>query len=632
MSYIKYLLILIFNLFLIISAAQARWGSYEDAPIEYKFLNKKININKDGTYEKEVEFYVKILKESGREKFAQKVLTYHEDISHIDILEAKTIYNDTEYAVTKDMIEDKSLASSVQGFDQARQIAISFPKVELGSEIYLKYKYIEKKVTIDNFYGDIFRLNTDGYLHSMNTQITSKLPLQMKVNDPRKILNVIKETKEEVDFIDITLKNPVYEHLVNEPENGLLNLKHITWVSLSSLGKWEDLVNRLATRYYQVINQPLPEVFKFIKESAENKDNDEEKINIVTSALNEKIQYMGDWRTVEGRYFPRDLEKIASSQMGDCKDFTASTASILQALDYKVQPILVMRGVYNISNPDALPCLGNFNHVMLKVTNKNKKVYWIDPTNMVSMAGGIFPDIADKIALVLDNQEPGYTKIPTIAANNAKVIINKELSIHNNIIDEDGKIILQREVTLNLAGLGLNYSNAQLKDFIFRIISGTHLNDDEKKFLELPDLTSRIVKDLKITYALQQKNKIFKTNLGSAIHVGYNSFFKDITDTVPDQLSDIYIGIPETREKHTIIKDIEVKNCNKLNLEIKSPWVDVNRSCKYQNNSTEFIDIFLIKKSFITNEELKTKEYKNLKRNLENNFEGASIIINNEIN
>ncbi|MCC8417641.1 MAG: hypothetical protein LN588_03965 [Rickettsia endosymbiont of Bryobia graminum] len=453
----------------------------------------------------------------------------------------------------------------------------------------------------------------------------------MKVNDPRNILNVNKATKEEVDFIDITSKNPVYENLVNEPNNGILNLKHITWVSLSSLGKWEDLVNRLATGYYQVINQPLPEAFKFIKESAENKDNDEEKINIVTSALNEKIQYMGDWRTVEGRYFPRDLEKIASSQIGDCKDFTVSTASILQALDYKVQPILVMRGVYNISNPDALPFIGNFNHVMLKVTNKNKKVYWIDPTNMISMAGGILPDVADKIALVLDNQEPGYTKISAIEANNAKMIINRELSIQNNIVDEDGKITLQKEVALNLAGAGLHYSNAQLKDLTFRMISVTHLNEEEKKLLELPDLTSRIVKDLKITYAFQQKNQIFKTNLGSAIPLGSNVLFKDITDTVPDQLSDIFIGMPGTTEKHTIIKDIEVKNCNKLNLEIKSPWVYINRSCKYQNNSTEFIDIISTKKSFITNEELKTKEYKNLKNNLENNFEGASIIINNEI-
>ncbi|MGL9726069.1 MAG: hypothetical protein ACR5KV_05490 [Wolbachia sp.] len=82
---------------------------------------------------------------------------------------------------------------------------------------------------------------------------------------------------------------------------------------------------------------------------------------------------MGDWRTVSGKFFPRDLEKIANSQVGDYKDFSTSTAAILQEVDYKVQPILVTRGTISVSNPEALPNMGNFNHVMLKVTNKGGK-------------------------------------------------------------------------------------------------------------------------------------------------------------------------------------------------------------------------------------------------------------------
>ncbi|WP_342271873.1 hypothetical protein [Candidatus Tisiphia endosymbiont of Parasteatoda lunata] len=53
----------------------------------------------------------------------------------------------------------------------------------------------------------------------------------------------------------------------------------------------------------------------------------------------------------------------------------------------------------------------------------------------------------------------------------------------------------------------------------------------------------------------------------------------------------------------------------------------VNRSCKYQNKDTEFTDIISIRKSLITNKELKTPQYKNLKSNLENKFERAAIII-----
>ncbi|XVN42479.1 MAG: DUF3857 domain-containing protein [Candidatus Rickettsia vulgarisii] len=629
MSYLKYLLIITFNLFLISSSAQARWANYEDAAIEFKFTNTKVNVNKDGTFEEEKEIQAKILKESGRESFAQYYLSYNEYSAHIDILEAKIIYNGQEYIVTKDMIEDKPIASVGQGFDQMHQVTVSFPKVEIGAEIYLKYKYTEKKAVLDNFYGEIYSFRTDGYIQAGNINIKSKIPLQMKVNDPRDMLEVNKKTQDEIDIIDITLKRPFYEHLTNEPNNGILDDKQTTWVSLSSISEWKDLANKLAPGYYQVINQPLPKSFKLIKDSAANKDSDIEKINFVTSALNEKVQYMGDWRTVEGRYFPRDLSKIASSQIGDCKDFTASTASILQALDYKVQPILVMRGIYNISNPDALPFMANFNHVMLKVTNKDEKIYWVDPTNVVSMAQGVFPDIANKLALVLDSKEGRYTKIPAVQAENSRVLTHRELTIQNNIIDEEGQITLGGESALNLTGIGLYYSNTQLKDLIFREISGAHLSEEEKKSLKLPDLTSRIVKNLTLSYALQQKNKILKTNLGLGLLLDSNQRFRNVIDTAPDQqVSDIFIGVPEIREKHTIIKNIEVKNCNKLNFEIESPWISVNRSCKYQGDNTEFIDVVTIKRSFITNGELKTDQYKNLKSSLENNFDRATIIVN----
>ncbi len=522
-------------------------------------------------------------------------------------------------------MEDKPLASPSKGFDQLRQVTISFPKIEIGTEVYLRYKQVNKKVPVDNFYGLSFSYYGD-YLQAENTKINSELPLEIKVNDPRSVLEIAEEKKDDVHSISIALKRAVYENTTNEPHNGILNIKHNTWVSLSSLSEWEDLAKKLAPGYHSVINQPLPATFEAIAEFAANESTDEEKINAVTSLLNEKVQYMGDWRTVSGKYFPRDLEKIADSQVGDCKDFSASTAAILQKLGYKVQPILVMRGTTSTSNPEALPNMGNFNHVMLKVTNRDGKIYWIDPTNTVSMAQGIFPDIADRNALVLDSEEADYIKIPAVQGENSKVISHSELTIEDNVVNEYGQLTVQGEAALGLTGVGLYYSNEQLRDSVFRMISGVYLDEEEKKFLELPDLTLRNVEDLTIKYEFQQKNKIFKTNLGPALNLGDN-WLNDVVNTASDQVSDLFIGVPKTKESHMIIKDIKIKNCENLNFEINSPWLYVNRFCKYQNDGTEFSNLITIKKSFITNEELKTAEYKNLKSELENNFSRASIII-----
>ncbi|KLT22191.1 hypothetical protein wVul_1125 [Wolbachia endosymbiont of Armadillidium vulgare str. wVulC] len=626
MKFLKTLFNLALVVFFVTSAAEARWSKYEDASIEYKFSNVNINVNKDGTYETEVELQAKILKESGRDRFSLYSLIYNDDSADLTVLEAKTAYNGEEYIVTEDMIEDKPLASPSKGFDQLRQVTISFPKIEIGTEVYLRYKQVNKKVPIDNFYGRTFNY-WGNYLQADNTKINSELPLEIKVNDPREVLEIAEEKNDDIHSISIALKKAVYENTTNEPHNGILNIKHNTWVSLSSLSKWEDLAKKLAPGYHSVINQPLPATFKAIAESATSESTDEDKINAVTSLLNEKVQYMGDWRTVSGKFFPRDLEKIADSQVGDCKDFSASTAAILQKLGYKVQPILVMRGTTSISNFEAaLPNMGNFNHVMLKVTNKGGKIYWIDPTNTVSMAQGIFPDIADRNALVLDSEEADYIKIPAVQGENSKVISHSELTIEDNVVNEYGQLIVQGEAALGLTGVGLYYSDEQLRDSVFRMISGVYLDEEEKKFLELPDLTSRNVEDLIIKYEFQKKNKVFKTNLGPALNLGDN-WLNDVVNTASDQVSDLFIGVPKTKESHMIIKNIKIKNCESLNFEIDSPWLYVNRSCKYQNDGTEFSNVIAIKKSFITNEELKTAEYKNLKSELENNFSRASIII-----
>lgn len=625
MKFLKTLFNLTLLVFFVTPASEARWSKYEDASVEVKFSNVNINVNRDGTYETEVELQAKILKESGRDRFSLYSLIYNDDSADLTVLEAKTAYNGEEYLVTEDMMEDKPLASPSKGFDQLRQVTISFPKIEIGTEVYLRYKRVNKKVPVDNFYGLSFSYYGD-YLQADNTKINSELPLEIKVNDPREVLEIAEEKNDDIHSISIALKKAVYENTTNEPHNGILNIKHNTWVSLSSLSEWEDLAKKLAPGYHSVINQPLPATFEAIAEFADNESTDEEKINAVTSLLNEKVQYMGDWRTVSGKFFPRDLEKIADSQVGDCKDFSASTAAILQELGYKVQPILVMRGTTSTSNPEALPNMGNFNHVMLRVINRDGKIYWIDPTNTVSMAQGIFPDIADRNALVLDSEEADYIKIPAVQGENSKVISHSELTIEDNVVNEYGQLTVQGEAALGLTGVGLYDSDEQLRDSVFRMISGVYLDEEEKKFLELPDLTLRNVEDLTIKYEFQQKNKIFKTNLGPALNLGDN-WLNDVVNTASDQVSDLFIGVPKTKESHMIIKDIKIKNCENLNFEIDSPWLYVNRFCKYKNDGTEFSNLITIKKSFITNEELKTAEYKNLKSELENNFSRASIII-----
>ena len=424
----------------------------------------------------------------------------------------------------------------------------------------------------------------------------------------------------------VTLTKPIYKELANEPARSIIDHKHLTWITVSSLEKWENFAEKLSIDYDKIANQPLPPLFEAIVEEAKVKQNDEDIINIITSRLNEKIQYMGDWRSVKGKFIPRDLEQIATTQVGDCKDFTIATSAILRRLGFTADPALVLRGVGN--RPlDSLPSMENFNHVMLKVTTPNNKTYWIDPTNIVSMAGRIFPDIAGKMTLVLNISRPIHEKIPEIDPKSSETIIHNNIEVkNNNTAYVSGSVLYKNEEAINMAGAGLYLSKQQIEDIVFQNISGVNLEYSRRKKINLPDLNSRIVKDLKFSYEYEKENYLFKTNMGLALPLSA-TWMSTIIDVAPDQVSDLFIGPQYTLTKYTYIKNAKANKLEELSYEVKTPWLNVKRNCFAKNGGIEIQETISILQNFITREELISSRYKNLRSSLEGKIQGAALIL-----
>ena len=84
-------------------------------------------------------------------------------------------------------------------------------------------------------------------------------------------------------------------------------------------------------------------------------------------------------------------------------------------------------------------------------------------------------------------------------------------------VNYKGNIALKGEMANYVTGLDLYYSKQQMEDFSFRMISGIELEKDERKNLVLPQLSSRIVKDVKVEYEYERKNALFKTNVNVKI-------------------------------------------------------------------------------------------------------------------
>lgn len=626
-SLFKLIFIFLISFAFFYGSAYARWATYDDADLKTEFYNEHLIINKDGTTEAVIEIQEQILKESARSYATNYKFIYDGVSSDITLIEAKTINNGKESPVTEDRIEDKTLASIGHGFDEQRQILISYPNIGIGSKIYLKYKHTVKAPALAGVFSNLLYFGTGSYWQAAKISVKSELPLHIMVNDPDSSLNIIKNKEDNFQKLDITLRKPVYKAVTDEPCSGVLSNEHLVWISLSSLGSWEELAHKVNTDYNEVISQPLPKLFNDIAKTAGEVKGDKDKIDTITSLLNEKIQYMGDWRAIKGRFVPRDLNEIASTGVGDCKDFTAATAAILRSIGYKADPALVLRGQYEKSL-NILPGINNFNHVIAKVTASDGNVYWIDPTNITSMTGNIFADIAEKATLVLNIEKPIYEVIPAIDFKHSVIEENEILSVKNNysVVNYKGNIALKGEMANYVTGLDLYYSKQQMEDFAFRMISGVELEKDERKNLVLPMLSSRIVKDVKVEYEYERKDALFKTNISYALTMGSAPEVSSIINSPPDRVTDLFMGAPHINTKTTLIKNAKAKGINKLNYSIDSPWLKVTRTLVNKGRDVEITDENLVLRSFIAKEDLETPLFKNLKASLAKDLHKASIV------
>ncbi len=625
-------ILIIVTLVLIVNTTHARWITKADANIEIRFLSD-IYIKRNGTSTETVELKIKILNESGRENTATQILSYNRDTTKIEILDAKTINQGKVFYVPDQNIQDKSVATSINssGFDETGQILIGFPNVQVGSEIYLKYKTTVSKTNIPDYFESTALIGTGGYWQSSQIKYTSEIPLYFKVNDPDKIFKIIQNKTANnasgLYNIIINQQTPYSRDTVNEPENSRVNSKYYAWVAVSSLEHFEDLGRLEAPRYISKLSQPLPTTLTSILSKATKANGEVEQINTVTSALNEKIQYMGDWRTVEGRFVPRDLEKIAATEHGDCKDFALSTAAILKKLGYKTLFALVHRGMGFTPDTGSIPRQANFNHVILKVYGKSGKTYWIDPTNFVSMANGIFPDIADKTALILDPEKPYLEKIPDISPDNAQTDFIAEINTDSGSAAQYvDTLVLRGESALEITGLGLSNSAKTIKNEVMRLITESRIDEKDVSHFSIPDLKSREVNDVEIKVNYLRKNKLFLTNLGRAIQFR-SRWHMPFLDISSDQVSDLVLNYPVTLNRKFLIKNSIIRNIESVNFEIDTPWVFVKRLCTKEDNDTVVTDKVIIKKGIIENADLKSEKYKELKTTLETYVRDVALIL-----
>ncbi len=618
---------LVFNFFP--SIVEARWATIDDADVVVESYNRTIEVFKNGANNETIEVVAKAVKESGKDSLVSLPLTYNTRNSKLKILEAKTIRDGKEYPVDIKQIEDKPLASSPQGFDQNNQLLIAFPEMALNAKIYIKYQHKVTHPAIPGFYASNFIYGMGQYCESSKVRIVSELPFNMQVNDPEQYLEIKQAKVNNKNTLDITLKRPVFKQPIDE-QFAAADPTIYPWVTVSTLKNWPEFGNLLTKRYEAVLNQPLPDLFAKIVEEAAQKSGTIEKINTVTTRIAENITYMGDWRTVEGAYVPRNLALIVKTKLGDCKDLSASTVTILRKLGLKADVALVSRGTEYFRSPNNIPTMEDFNHAFVRVIDGDT-IYWIDPTNFTSFAQGIYPDIADRKALVLNAKQPELAQTAGLKPEGSERVIQAKVSFPSqdpDLAKAEGQISIKGVYALPLIGADLRSSKESTNRDIIQMVT------DESRTVDWNvqdyNLTSRIVNDLNFSFNFTEKHTKMKTTAGNAFVVYPQSPIYRLLAKTSDRVTDMQLDLPGVYKDEILISKTslvgELSNCS-----IDSPWVSGSRQITNTEDGIRVLDNLVVKKDKILNSELKSKEYAEFQNKIYHCFGSTALVYNNSM-
>lgn len=626
----------------------------EVAPIENRDILMSVDIKKE--YRNSVEIInqierYKILKRSAINDI--KSLTnfeYNPEYSSVKIID--TYVSNFNYQTKKDdinkdvKITQKDISSDQKKiFYNNRYISFLFPNLQIDSEIYLHFKekniFRQKEKDDNNFkfdikFRDMFFIRN---FASFKYEINSDKFLNLKYNDPH---NVLKITKKNVNKngaaknIIIELQRDFYDRRINEHNLSFIEAenKSVTWFLLYEEGSLSDFMS-MEIKWREGMNEELPPLFKEIMEAALKEKNEEDQIKYVVSNIMKNIQYISDVRDVKKQVIHKSLKSITETKYGDCKDYSISSAAILNQMGYDVSPAFIYSSSIPPFDPFFVPPM---NHAIIKIKSKKGKIYWVDTTAKPCFIQAPLNFDANRRVVVMTKKGPQIEKIRANTYKDENII--KE--IRYDYINDN---FIKTNVSFEMKGLAafyfhnMVYKTHSIQELI-EYMTNNNINNgniSDLKVIEMPDLFKSNVCMDNVKFSFGYNTKLielmpYKSNFGNGLMLYLP---KQLTDIIFfKQTLSFNIDYPKTTKIIHIYKNMKINNPESLNLDYKNKWISIKRVVSFneKKNESRIEETFQIRKNTVTYKEINTEEFKEFKEFIKNNERRIVFFIKNNQN
>ena len=601
--------------------AQARLAKVGDLPASYEYEHIDIEVDAKGHSKMIREILIRVHNDEGREKQSLQTVSFNGRAEKLKILAARTITGAKSQPVDlKKYLEIKDIGDFGRAFDRIKQAAITYPNVQIGSKVYLKYELTRHEPAIDGFFS-IGALFGGDWIESLRLNVRSKLPLHFWKNDPNGFFAIEASPHE----VRVKSLKPL-DRVTTQEENSYIRPERSTYLVITSLKDWKQFASEKIPTHEKLLTSPLPPALEKIRAEAAKETGAADRLRRLVALVSQEFRYFGDWRRRNGGYTPRTLQEIDDTRYGDCKDMSLAVAAIARALGMKAHMAWIWRGQYPVFEAAyALPVDGFFNHAIARVEAEGR-VYWIDATNPVSFVHDVFADIADRPAFIVDASSPRLEKTPAVLSSSGEIKTSLVYEMQPDAtLQVAGEMRLSGRGAISMTIDSFYNAPAAVNHELVRNLAA------QGKVLEYTvgdfERGSRIVKDLAIPVRFRLSDIGLRTSAGFGFPLQREEVVSSLLTDTKDRFSDVYLDIPAHRRSEQEVKGVRRIGKSNLDCELDSEWAALSRKVTDTSDGVRISDHVEVKKPVIPNETLQTPAFAKFQAAIRECFHRSAVIL-----
>lgn len=359
--------------------------------------------------------------------------------------------------VVRNMQEDAiSLAAqnnSDDYFDEMKQYEFALPQLKVGSIVEYQVKEQQIKPYIDGQWFSSVDFYFVKFLPSKNwlridpvfeAIYTVNVPKSMPFSYVNHQTDVQPKQSNNLDLVTYVWQENLLPGVIIEQDMPSL-LDIIPSVDMSSMSNWQT-VNRWFNELF-IPSQVQSENIKSLAATLfKPEQTNKQKVQTVFNFMQKNIRYIGA-HVNRGGYRPHAASEVLEQAYGDCKDQSVLIIALLKQAGIDAFPAMINTYPGAKLN-EKLPAL-NFNHMITYVPLADE-VLWLDTSGDTGQFPGIFSNLEDKQAFVVNNEKGLIARLPSSTPQDNSADIDIIFSIVNEEMNVDVNMALTGHIETNL--------------------------------------------------------------------------------------------------------------------------------------------------------------------------------------